>query len=538
MKANRPYGAIAAWCVGVLFLAPCLLAQSAVAPGHVGVPLDWSEHNVVFSLSSLAEHPDLINREPRVAHQLLQRFQETDPNFFRGGESAGDPAQPIVHTGDWSFSLVKGHVASSMYPAKYSFDPGALPSCPGDYVVFGLNIAGVTGKQANLVAFNNLYAGASGLCGASPTVMWAYNTTSVSGGKILLSPILSLDGTKVAFVESAAKSSIFHVLSWAAGQGTITASAAPTMTSLTFSSTATSTTASPWIDYTHDTVYVGVDGGLLYKITGVFHGTPTLSGSPWPITVSSGHHLSPPVLDSNLGYLMVGSANGNLYQINTTSGALSVLAVGTHSGTTAGIGAPPIVDLSNGTTFVVSANDGTSAVLVEVDTATLTEIAKARIGEGSSTGTSLAIQQPALSNDYYLGLPSGQIRLCGTGASDTTPWEYAFGFTGRTLNTSPFFSQQLVSAAAACTPWTEFYNPNVGLGTDYFLFGLTANCIGASGCVIERSSDIAPLLASPITGGPSGIVIDNYSMSGQASSLYLSAVGASTAYKFTQNGLQ
>src|ERR1035438_2918800 len=145
---------------------------------------------------------------------------------------------------------------------------------------------------------------------------------------------------------------------------------------------ATSTTSAPWIDYTHDTVYVGADGGLMYKITGVFHGTPTLAGAPWPITVSSGHHLSPPVLDSELGMLMVGSTTGNLYQINTTNGALAALVIGKPGITGAGVVAPPLVDLTNGTTFVVSSNDGTSAVLVEVDTNTLSQLAK-EIGRAS-----------------------------------------------------------------------------------------------------------------------------------------------------------
>jgi len=536
VKANRPYGAMAAWCVGFLFFTPCLWAQDAAAPGHVGVPQDWSDHNVVFSLGELAQHPNLINREPRVRHQLMQRFQEPGSNFFRGVDGRIDSA--AARDRDWNFNLVRGHIAASMSPAKFSFDPAAPPSCTNDYVVYGLNVTGGTGKQANLVAFNNLYAGTGGLCGATPSVMFAYNITTVTGSKVDLSPIISLDGTKIAFVESAATSAIFHVLTWTASQGTITAAAAPTMTSLTYSPSATSTTSSPWIDYTNDTVYVGADGGLMYKITGVFHGTPTLAGAPWPITVSSGHHLSPPVLDSELGMLMVGSTTGNLFQINTTNGALATLVIGKPGITGAGVVAPPLVDLTNGTTFVVSSNDGTSAVLVEVDTNTLTQLAKGRIGEGSSTGTALTIPQPAFSNDYYNEQPDGVIRLCGTGASDTTPWQYAFRFTGRTMNTTPVFSAQLINAAATCTPWTEFYNPNIGGGTDFFFFGLTANCVGASGCVVERTTDIALRVTAAVTGGPSGIVVDNYSMAGQASSIYLCAEGASTAYKFTQNGLE
>jgi hypothetical protein len=41
-----------------------------------------------------------------------------------------------------------------------------------------------------------------------------------------------------------------------------------------------------------------------------------------------------------------------------------------------------------------------------------------------------------------------------------------------------------------------------------------------------------------VAGGPSGIVVDNYSTAAQASSIYLTAEGQQTAYKFTQNGLQ
>ena len=52
----------------------------------------------------------------------------------------------------------------------------------------------------------------------------------------------SPDGKKIAFVESLGTSSVFHVLTWAAGQGSISTAAAPTMTSLTYSGTTTTTT--------------------------------------------------------------------------------------------------------------------------------------------------------------------------------------------------------------------------------------------------------------------------------------------------------
>src|SRR5208283_3247581 len=98
-----------------------------------------------------------------------------------------------------------------------------------------------------------------------------------------------------------------------------------------------------------------------------------LSGSPWPITLSTGYTLTSPVLDAGLGLLMVGSANGSLYQIDTATGAYTALPIGNGPGSN--FVDPPIVDVTNGTTFVVNSNDLTSAVLVEADTFSNLELA-------------------------------------------------------------------------------------------------------------------------------------------------------------------
>jgi hypothetical protein len=243
---------------------------------------------------------------------------------------------------------------------------------------------------------------------------------------------------------------------------------------------------------------------------------------------------------------MVGSAN--LFRIDTTTGVLSTLAVG--AGASSGIVAPPIVDVTNGTTFVVSANDGTSAVLVEADTATMLALSKGRIGLGAAGGTAFNIHPPAVSNLYFNNPSSGEIRVCGTGPLgplSATPWQYAFRFTGRTMQPAPSFSQQIPtnpanSTAARCAGFTEFFNPNVGGGTDYFFFGLTRDCTaatGAGGCVAEFTN-AAPstILTTTVIGGPSGIIVDNYSTQPQASSIYFTAEGMNIGYKFTQVGLQ
>jgi hypothetical protein len=223
----------------------------------------------------------------------------------------------------------------------------------------------------------------------------------------------------------------------------------------------------------------------------------------------------------------------------------SSLVVGQKGGTTSGIVAPPIVDGTSGTTFVVSANDGTSAVLVEADTDSMTQLSKARIGVGSSAGTNLNLYDPAISNDYFNNPSTGLIRLCGTALATTNPWQYAFGFTvpgaQPIMKTLPSFSQALsLSTTARCTGWTEFFNPIIGGGTDFFFFGLTTDCIGTSGCVAETTGNTAMTTAA-VANGPSGIIVDNFAdptKYPEASSIYLTSEAGNTAYKFTQNGLK
>jgi hypothetical protein len=545
VRTNLSYGVIALFSIGFV---SGLCAQDETPAKHKGFPQDWSTHHVVFTRDALAQHPEILDREPRVLHQAMQRWSAPDPGAYQNIVPQAVPINGAGANRDWNVALGKGRVTANMYPAKFTFDPAVPPSCANDYAVFGLTAAGnvgTAGGQANLVGFNNLYSGSGGQCGTGgPSVMFAYNITTVSGGKIVTSPVISEDGTKIAFVESiAATAAIFHVLTFTPGQGTITAAFAPTMTSLTFSPTKDDTTSSPWVDYSADVAYVGADDGHLYKITGVFKGTPALAPG-WPVLIALNYRLSPPVLDSNLNFLMVGSGNGNLYQVNTNnpSAAFLRLTIGKKGAKSSGILTAPVVDVTNATTFATSANDGiSSAVLVQADTSTLTVLTKVTLGQGSFVGVvGLYIQEPAFDNQYFNGPSGGNIFVCGTASGDTSPWEYSFGFTGPNMNSTTSFSQQLLtSTAAQCTGWTEFFNPNIGGGTDFFFFGLTQDCTGPSslGCLVERVNNTTVATAT-LNGGPSGIIVDNYSTAGQASNVYVTAEKSNIAYKFSQNGLQ
>ncbi len=546
-------------------MAASLCAQEATAPSHTGFPQDWSQQHIVFSRNGLAQHPDLIYREPRVLQQAMQRWQAPNFGAFEGSEPVPAGVDNSGPHRDWSVPL-GGHPELNSYPAKYSFDPGAPPDCTNDYVVFGLNVTS-TGTVANLVAFNNLYVNSAGtgFCpGTAPLVMFAYDITTTTGGRIETSPVLSEDGKKIAFIEDnpadvgmgITAGSVFHVLTWTAGDGTIGGAVPPTnWVSVPLAAAKNDVTSSPWVDYYTDTAYVGSATGYLYEITGVFRGTPTLvTTPPWhnPVVVPS-TALTSPVLDSNLGMLMFGAANGDLYGINIATGTPAHLVVGITSGANHAFQAAPIVDVTNGTTFVVN-SDSTltgagSAVLVEVDTASLTAISTANIGIGSAGATTIDLYQPALDNNYYNDPSTGFIHLCGTSPTDSSPWQYAFPFTGRVMQTAATVAQAIPTfvadaTAAVCTGWTEFFNPNIGTGgTDFFFFGLTEDCTAnnaAGGCVEELAINGGTPTLTPVKigGGPTGVVVDNYSTAAQASSIYFgNRTGAATAYKLTQNGL-
>ncbi len=509
---------------------------------------------------------------------------------------------------DWSVSLGVGNVAPNMFPAKYSFDINATPSCANDYVVFGLNVAGSAG-QANLVGVTNLYSGTGGACATGPTVNWAYNG-STAGGAILTSPVLSLDGSRIAYVESAAGKTVFHVLDWKAGEGTsATAAVAPKLVgapctastsclwSVTLSNTATDTLSSPWIDYQTDTAFVGTDDGKIYKISCVF--TCALTAQPtvlWSFALTpagtGGAAAAPngPVYDFPSGRLFVGDQLGELWVINAKSNTTPTLNAGpvmiggggctvahppgrtgtgadcTANGGSYGIPDSVLMDSAGGVQkiFAFSGNDGTagaSAVMAQLGM-NLSALVRVHIGLGSvgNTTTNVDIHSGAFDNNYFGATPAtnGHLFACGTITTDTSAAFYWIGFTSYpTMNSTATGSiARGTTAGNPCTPITEIYNPNVNLNTgggaaihDIVISGVT----GPDPNGVLRTDNIGTgtitgtLSGATYPGGVSGIIWDNVSTSGQASSVYFSTLTNSTtgtcggtrcAVKLTQKGLQ
>ena len=150
---------------------------------------------------------------------IRQSSRWCEPEFDRFSTSTVKGKQKNSKI-DWAISLGNnGGMPVAETPAKYSFDISLAPDCTKDFVVYVIAATPGAG-QANIVAFNNLYNGTGTgqqTCGGTdPNTMWSYR---VGNGPNFLSPVLSLDGKKVAFISSSTPNATFNVLTWVAGQG-------------------------------------------------------------------------------------------------------------------------------------------------------------------------------------------------------------------------------------------------------------------------------------------------------------------------------
>lgn len=401
---------------------------------------------------------------------------------------------------------------------------------------------------------------------ASASVAFAYNITTAAGGRILTSPSISLDGRKIAFVESTGTASIFHVLTLdpcvtstagCSNNGTsATSSAVPgngnaaSMVSITYSHSS-NTLSSPWIDYSPagDAAYVGDDNGTLYRIKGVFYGAPALDatfGGSGSIVVSSGLQLLGPVLAQ--GWLMVGDSSGTIKAVLASSPftvASSTFAVGT------GMGDPPVVDAS--TTGVLSVFEtAASGFTIEqgifnTSSQQFTSTTSVSIGH-STAGNAHA---PALDNNYFLGTidaTHGFIYACGALGGSQHPALYRVGFTAGsppTVRATSVRGPTLANSNAECSPLTEFANPNIAV-KDLLFVGDTSGEVQSFDITGAMPGNAVATVAEP--GGTSGIIVDTTQLSSnQGSSIYFTTLsnaggncGANNycAIKLTQNELQ
>jgi hypothetical protein len=575
----------AAFCVQVF-------AQSAPAV-HVGnaqikgVPEDWTHHHVVFAnpgteqeAISAGRHERWVKtvNDPRYVMQQMRRNlpiqgpAATDAAYRAmwishafghdsviprlpeaGGPSSGlkdrDPLPVrLKRKGrglsdaikqDWNETL--GSTTSPnapTFPAKWSFSTSTA-SCSSDFVVYP---TAADAGDASVIAYYNLYSGCGGTV---PEVAWAYAT----GGTVPLSPVLSLDGSQIAFIqvssEDVASLVLLKLPATLPGTGTLIAPAtpstaadniayfnngigctAPCMYSIALNGNPNDTWSNPFYDYANDSLYVGDSAGQLHKFNPVFRGAPAevVSAGVWPVQLARGAtidtgQVASPVYDNVSGYVFVGttlanlgSSSGYLYAVGsgnqgTTSGSIN--GYSTQIDGTWGVRDAPLLDSAAGELYVFAGNDlsGNNGVFQFA-----TNFGAATAGNEvilSSTGVDgMNSYQFAgtFDNAYYTASnsssPSGNLYACGS--KDEAPLyqiaitSNAMGTvtTGPTVDNSGFYGR--------CSPVTEFYNSNAGV--DYLFVsvydGYPAGCNNTpdvQGCVLSydvtNSSNFTPSLS-------------------------------------------
>jgi len=582
---------------GFRIVAAAVLMASVMRPAlaqdqayNGGVVDDWTHHHVIFSNPGTMEEAlsngtyekwQRIVSDPRYRLQWLKRNaawteQTTTPTFSFPGVPEADPSvsdfknrntrvrKKSLHA-DWSVPLSATSnvgVAPDVYPAKYTFSITGTPSCTIDFVVFPIDGAGGS-AQANLVGANNLY---SGTCTGTPPVhvLFAY---FVGTGSVQTSPVLSLDGTKVAFVESVSGGSIFHVLtidksgnsgcpnatpcngSVFSGPATPGIHNAAVDTKITMHGGVSDTRSSPYVDYDNDVAYVGDDVGNLHKFTGVFLGTPTEAGSPWPFAAGISAQTSP-VYDSTSKNIFIGGVLSRLHCVTSAGAYCNNQFITVGSG---GILDAPIVDSTSQTVFA-TANNGTNSILTQTNTALSTQV-NATMG---ASGTDLF--DGAFDNAYFTSVSTGHMYFCGNLGPAATPTLLRVGFNGSgTMNASPDpGSFQLVvsgntGTAVDCSPLTEVFNTS--LSQDLLFLSVknngfntgTTNC-GNTGCIMSFALPTASPFTFPSaaiatltnlgSNGTSGIIIDNVSGVAGASQIYFGNLSNQTAVQVSQSALR
>lgn len=524
--------------VGLLLLgAVCLSAQSG------SVVQDWTTNRVLPAVSGKAAASAAL-KDPHLRMSLALREAAASRTGHRS---------PVPGTGvEWSVSLgpskTSRGVAEGEFPAKFtaSTSPSFPSACTTDFVVFTIampnKVAPAAGVQANIVGLNNLYtkADGTGSCpGTAPNFAFSY---AADDGGIFLSPVLSLDGTKAAFVVSSTSRTqpkgnraVFEVLSITQGQGTnattgAVSPAAGALTSIDYTNVRVPGCtgiikgddfgSSPYVDYASDGAFVGANNGRLYHISHVFNGTPTLD---WCVTVTTNSQVTSPVYDAQHGKVYVSNGD-NIYSFRFDQATGFSDQRGIQVGAFHGYSNPSIVDSVqidpfNGWVYTAASADVTNTYpVVSQMPLDLTSHIDLPIGGTSASGYILGAN---FDNAYLTNGPAGgTLYACGlSGMSNNVPALYSAGFNSDgTLNPSPLMAGNANinasgSPAGICSPIVTFYDGT----TDrlYVSTGTGSTNVGSNlltGWTINsplNSTSATPSASAPgMLGGTSAFVLD------------------------------
>jgi hypothetical protein len=487
----------------------------------------------------------------------------TTVTISAGTVTAADVGQAIsgggIPGGDTIASVTGGPPATSL-----TLTVAATATNANEAITIGTGTAGLcSGRGAVATVDNSLQA----------TTMWSYDING-AGGKVVTSPALSVDGTKIAFIETAAGAAHFHVLAWKSGDGfdatngqnvlspkvisggfsaVAPVGASGTVTDLNLGA-ASDTLSSPFVEYNQDVACVGNDTGTLFRIKNVFCTiacTPGTSAAPsldlsWPSGVGGGTLsvcagvLTGPVVGPG-GNIYVGCSDGKLYGISPTGTIFGAVTVG-NGGVAGGVVDPPLADVVNGFVYAVSGNNGASSVLVQAPT-NLSSSVTATLCAGGKFN----LHSPAFNEDYFSCTPQApgtctwMIYALALNPGNTASSLWGVGFTGaHAMNsgTPPFPNPDAFPIATfEFSPATTFFDGTQDRVFESVLGAIVDNLVSLN---VSTGTTFPPGLDSFTSegSGTSGIIVDNNaSGTAQADSVYFGVSVANTAVKLTQSGL-
>jgi len=518
-RFGRLFGAL----LGLLTLA-WILTVHAASPYDQGLPTDWTHQHVIFSQPGTAEQVAQVWNDPRywqqwIRHHMVRVLSAKSDAPGRDNTmmlNRAEGSSAAASHADWSVNIgANPALGAGNFPAKYSFSittANCGNAAKPDFVVFstGRQSAGAT---ASIVATDNLYSGCP--VGTVPTLYWAYNTTAAAAGTVKTSPVLSLDGSQIAFVQTSGTQGTLVLLRWKANNGTLAAPVAPTNVAASsyFGCTApcmttfplktgggvatNDTTSSVYYDYTNDVAWVGDSSGLLHKFTSVFKGTPAeVTTAPWPVQVDASHisALTSPVYDHVSNNLFVGDVAGYVSAVNATTGAATVSARLDHSAV--GIVASPILDQTAQKIYVFVPDDGGTGCGGGVCAGIYqfsTTFSSGNGGSETHVGAGSANPNPlfagAFDSAYYSSAnATGNLYECGHTGGNPILYRVAINAGVMPAAGTVVASPTTGGSTAACSPITDIPNPNLAGGSEERLFlspqnnGRPTAC-GGKGCV-------------------------------------------------------
>ncbi|HLZ43787.1 MAG TPA: hypothetical protein VKQ11_22670 [Candidatus Sulfotelmatobacter sp.] len=512
----------------------------AARPYEHGLPTDWSHRHIIFSQPRTAEQVARVAHDTRYWQQFVRRkmvrllsvedgiSNPDQPTSFATAENSAGPSSK----GLWAINMGTGAtVGAGNYPTKYGFSVTTATcsnSATPDFVIFNTGLQAST-SQASIIAYDNLYSGCSAF-GTVPSVYWAYNTTipPSTHGTVKTSPITSLDGSQVAFVQTDGTNGYVILLKWKAGNGTLTSPippaiktaanypgcTAPCMTAFQLRTTATGgtqtndITSSIFYDYSGDTAYIGDSTGLLHKYHPFFTtGAPAEVGSPWPIkaNVANPKALTSAVYDHVTGNVFVGDSGGYFARVNAGTGAATVSARVDY-----GVGIStdgPILDQTAQKLYVFSSSDGTTncagapcSAVFQFSTTFLAGTSGTETQVGTSSATPNFLYAGDFDDAYYSSSnQTGNLYVCGNTGSNPIMYHVPISAgvmpaVGTSLNTVT-----TTGTSVPCSSVTDVSNPNAAGGLEERIYfspqnhGRATLC-ASKGCV--ESFIVTPWQAS------------------------------------------